>query len=221
MKFILEPYNRNVSKDDLLKDLKKVSKFLKKETISHKEYSEHGKYGRSTYMAKFGSWKNALKEAGLNRSKNWGTTGEDYFKNLEEVWIRLGRQPYHREMQIPFSKLSGTAYLHKFGTWRNALEEFVNYINNEGQFFTEDSIKKVRPERITKHKTKRDINWRLRFLVMQRDNFKCKHCGRTPASDPKIVLHVDHVKAWVNGGETVLENLQNLCSKCNIGKSNL
>jgi len=32
---------------------------------------------------------------------------------------------------------------------------------------------------------------------------------------------VDHKKAWANGGETVLENLETLCSKCNIGKSDL
>ena len=36
-----------------------------------------------------------------------------------------------------------------------------------------------------------------------------------------IILHVDHIKAWAKGGETVLENLQTLCSVCNIGKSDL
>jgi len=56
---------------------------------------------------------------------------------------------------------------------------------------------------------------------MRRDNFKCKKCGRSPATDPKVILHVDHKKAWTNGGETVLENLETLCSKCNIGKSDL
>jgi 5-methylcytosine-specific restriction endonuclease McrA len=76
-------------------------------------------------------------------------------------------------------------------------------------------------ETTTRHKTKRSINWRLRFLVMRRDNFKCKICGISPAADPKIILHVDHIKAWANGGETVIENLQTLCSVCNIGKSDL
>jgi len=56
---------------------------------------------------------------------------------------------------------------------------------------------------------------------MRRDIFKCKICGRSPATDPSIVLHVDRIKAWANCGETVLENLQTLCSKCNIGKSDL
>ncbi|MBS3113013.1 HNH endonuclease [Candidatus Woesearchaeota archaeon] len=56
---------------------------------------------------------------------------------------------------------------------------------------------------------------------MKRDNFKCKNCGRSPAIDMSLILHVDHIKALANGGETVLENLQTLCSKCNIGKSDL
>jgi 5-methylcytosine-specific restriction endonuclease McrA len=56
---------------------------------------------------------------------------------------------------------------------------------------------------------------------MRRDNFKCKNCGRSPATDQSIILHVDHINAWAKGGETILENLQTLCSVCNIGKSDL
>jgi 5-methylcytosine-specific restriction endonuclease McrA len=36
-----------------------------------------------------------------------------------------------------------------------------------------------------------------------------------------ITLHVDHIKPWSKGGETVPDNLQTLCSVCNIGKNNL
>ncbi|MCW5775769.1 MAG: HNH endonuclease [Phycisphaeraceae bacterium] len=32
------------------------------------------------------------------------------------------------------------------------------------------------------------------------------------------MLHVDHILAWSNGGETVLANLQTLCDRCNLGK---
>ncbi|HIY39301.1 MAG TPA: HNH endonuclease, partial [Candidatus Agathobaculum merdigallinarum] len=70
-------------------------------------------------------------------------------------------------------------------------------------------------------KTRRDINLRLRFRVMQRDNFKCCICGASPANDPTVVLHIDHIMPWSKGGETIMENLQTLCSKCNLGKSNL
>ncbi|HBG61956.1 MAG TPA: hypothetical protein DDX37_09030 [Candidatus Omnitrophica bacterium] len=94
-------------------------------------------------------------------------------------------------------------------------------MNEEGNIFSEAGIKKLKAESSTRHKTKRDINWRLRFLVLKRDNFKCKACGSSLATDTGIILHVDHIKAWASGGETVLENLQTLCSKCNIGKSNM
>lgn len=77
----------------------------------------------------------------------------------------------------------------------------------------------IRPA--NKQKTPRGINIRLRFLVLRRDNFKCKICGKSPAIDPSISLEVDHIHPWVKGGETILENLQSLCSVCNRGKSDL
>ena len=72
-----------------------------------------------------------------------------------------------------------------------------------------------------KHKTSRNINLRLRYKVLKRDNFKCVICGRSPAKDQNIELHVDHIIPYSKGGETVIENLRTLCSDCNLGKSNL
>jgi 5-methylcytosine-specific restriction endonuclease McrA len=36
-----------------------------------------------------------------------------------------------------------------------------------------------------------------------------------------VRLDIDHILAWDSGGETVMENLQTLCNRCNGGKSNL
>ena len=71
------------------------------------------------------------------------------------------------------------------------------------------------------HTTSRNVNARLRFRVMQRDNFKCCMCGASPAKDPSVELHIDHIIPWSKGGETTIDNLQTLCSKCNLGKSDL
>ena len=68
-------------------------------------------------------------------------------------------------------------------------------------------------------KTSRTISSKLRYHVLKRDNFKCCACGASPAKDPAVELHIDHIIPWSKGGETTLENLQTLCSKCNIGKS--
>lgn len=71
------------------------------------------------------------------------------------------------------------------------------------------------------HRTTRDIPNGLRYKVLKRDNFKCCACGASPAKDPAVELHIDHIIPWSKGGETTADNLQVLCSKCNLGKSNL
>lgn len=157
----------------------------------------------------------------------------------------LGRQPTSTDIiKNGASIYSIDTFKRRFGGWRNALEAFVRYINSDDN---EDSSPSHQAEPTTKvetnanhqeqidpteqkgkgdisqksHKTNRNINLRLRFKVMARDNFKCRICGRSPATDPAIVLHVDHIKPWAKGGETTMENLQTLCSKCNLGKSDL
>ena len=69
------------------------------------------------------------------------------------------------------------------------------------------------------NKKSRTISDKLRYQVLKRDNFKCCACGASPAKDPSVDLHIDHVVPWSKGGETTLENLQTLCSRCHIGKS--
>jgi len=222
MKFELEEYHRGITDDELITELKYVALKLNKTALNRADNDDHGKYGTTTYIRRFGSWFNALEKAGLEKTRTpMNLPEEELFKNLEEIWIKLGRQPRYAEVQKPLSKYHAGTYENRYGTWRNALEKFVAYINNEENLSSEEAIKNIEAEPISRHKTSRTINWRLRFIVMRRDNFKCKSCGRSPATDPSIILHVDHLKAWANGGETILENLQTLCSKCNIGKSDL
>lgn len=233
---------------ELIEDLKRVSFELKNDSLTKEEYNRRGRFHSATQEARFGTWVKAKEKAGLKRRAHPSISDEEYFTNLEEVWIKLGRQPHFRDMQIPFSKYSGSGYVANFGTWRKALTRFVEYINQKDGTIAEEvsleedqklyetstiehskegatsvSVVKIAPAK--RHKTERVTqrcpNHRLRFKVMKRDNFKCRGCGRSPATDPTVVLHVDHIKAWANGGETVLENLQTLCSVCNIGKSDL
>jgi 5-methylcytosine-specific restriction endonuclease McrA len=96
------------------------------------------------------------------------------------------------------------------------LRAFVQWANADKASTPEDkTLSLVIP------RTPREPSLRLRFLVMQRDNFKCRCCGASPAMDSSVGLHVDHIKAWSKGGLTVLQNLQTLCTKCNLGKSDL
>ena len=219
MKFQLDTYNRNTPDQELLDDLIRVANELDKSKVTIDEYNERGKFHATTLTRRFGNWFKTLEKAGLEKTRNLNIPDDELFKNIEEIWLRLGRQPRYQDIIKPVSLYSVGTYEKRFGTWRQTLEQFVNYVNNQTDDKEELIEKKSTIE--SGHKTKREINWRLRFLVLRRDNFKCVACGRTPATDPTIVLHVDHVKAWDKGGETVFENLQTLCMTCNIGKSNL
>ena len=181
---------------------------------------------------RFGKWEIALTKAVLTPTGFCSSvTIEELLEDLERVWIKLGRQPTTNDIKNGISRYSLNSYSRKFGSWRKALEFFVNYINSNENQEQETSCNKLSEELASKNanttqfaenrKTKRDINLRLRFLVMKRDDFKCSICGRSPATTQGLELHVDHIKPWSKGGETTLDNLQTLCRDCNLGKSDL
>ena len=150
---------------------------------------------------------------------------EELFKNIESVWISLGRQPKYEEFKKPLSKYSAGTYENRFGSFRKALEAFVHYINNENGLETvndfnetDEQISKVNV--VIKHKTKREISERMRFRILLRDGFSCRKCGKSPMKEIGVELHVDHILPWSKGGETVEENLETKCLKCNLGKGN-
>jgi hypothetical protein len=185
-----------------------------------------------------GSWFKAIESIGLARSRTLGVTIEDYFKNLEEIWIDLGRQPFYGEIERPLSKYSAGAYERRFGSWRKALEAFVVYMNADDSEQSSDGsdMKKAKcspapSERQTQasliesslmvHKTKRQVSDRLRFRVFYRDGMTCQICGKSRAKYCDLELVVDHKLAWAKGGETIFENLQTPCQPCNGGKGDL
>lgn len=217
MKFELEPHHRNVPDEELLQDLARVAQEIGKDKVTIDEYNERGRFHNTTLTRRFGSWFTALKKAGLKKTRNLNITDEELFENLVDIWQRFGRQPKYHELTSQTSKFSVGTYENRFGGWRKALEAFVCWAN-EGEIQSKVSPK-TSPK--SRHRTSRRINYRLRFLVMRRDNFKCRITGRSPATEPNVILEVDHIVPWDKGGETVMENLQTLAKEINIGKSNL
>ncbi len=65
-------------------------------------------------------------------------------------------------------------------------------------------------------KKRRPLDTRLRHECFKRDNYKCKECG---ATNVESVLHADHILPVAQGGTDELSNLQTLCEKCNLAKS--
>lgn len=225
MRFELNTYNRNTPDQELLDDLNKVASKLGSDKITRNEYDTNGKYSSGTLEKRFGSWSKALKKSGLEINVQRNISDKELFENIEAVWIKTGRQPLYDEIKQPLSKYSTSPYAKRFGSWRKALEAFVDYINSDNktdlnyEADAENIDGYIQKEiQIFKHKTKRFPSERLKVQVLMKDGNKCKLCGITITGENN---HFDHIKPWSKGGETVLENLQVLCETHNLAKGNL
>lgn len=66
------------------------------------------------------------------------------------------------------------------------------------------------------------ITWlKIRVVVLNRDNFSCKYCGRSPMNEDGVILHIDHKIPKNQGGDNSIDNLITACAECNLGKSDL
>lgn len=230
---------KRISDKILINDLLRVSELLNKKVVTSSEYYEHGSYSSPTITERFGSWSSFVEKAGLEQTGFIKKIDDvELFNEIERIWTSLGRQPTTTDMKKGISKYSLDSFSRRFGGWRNALTAFINYIKNDdtieiknvdnsekqeekGELNTSEERKIPKNKDINVKRTPRNINLKLRFKVLLRDNFKCCYCGASPAKNPNVILHVDHIMPWSKGGETVLENLQAACSNCNLGKNNL
>jgi hypothetical protein len=221
-KFELKLRRRDIPIEDIIADIRKVAKEIGEETFTSLVYDKKGSFGKTTILRKFGGWNKALEAAGLKVQFNANISNEELFENLADVWQHLGRQPFGREMEKTdgISKYSLGTYEKRFQTWNNALLNFINHVNRSQDAIQGNLKIEKREASITNKKTPRKINWRLRAQILIRDNCICKMCGASPAKDPSVILHVDHIVPYSKNGETFFDNLQTLCHVCNIGKSN-
>ena len=210
-----------VPSEELLADLKRIAAEIGRPTVTYREYQARGKYAGSTLMRRFGSWNHALKEAGFNISNEMSVDADRLFENLQRLWIVLGRQPTMRDLGTERSEFSEGPYKRAFGSWRKALQAFVDWANADAGPSEQADTPDIRDRAVDSVKaTPRDPNLRIRFLVMKRDGFRCYYCGKSPATHPGVELVLDHVRPWSKGGKTTPENLVTSCVACNAGKSN-
>lgn len=211
---------RMVTNNQMLIELKRVAKLIHPLHLTVIAFKAHSGMNIATISARFGSWNKALHAAGLSRSplgKRY--SDQQCYENLLEVWTKLARPPMAKEMNRTPSCVGLKAYTRRWGSWTKALHAFVEAV--ESSHFHETvspSAETPRPHRRMPISEQRDIPLGLRWRVFNRDKFKCVACGSSPATNPGIILHVDHKVPFSQGGKTTIENLQILCSECNLGK---
>lgn len=111
------------------------------------------------------------------------------------------------KIEVFYRSNGGNVYDNRKGRFLfNDLVNIYKEWNNGNKF--EETIKQER----------KIMNDNIRYNVLKRDNFSCQICGIRAKDGAK--LHVDHIIPVSKGGKTVMSNLQTLCERCNIGKSN-
>jgi 5-methylcytosine-specific restriction endonuclease McrA len=84
-----------------------------------------------------------------------------------------------------------------------------------------DHVKKALVQKTTRQNLIRieraKVTVSMRDAVFRRDHYTCQICGATRSDG--IMLVVDHIRPVSKGGKTELDNLQTLCDRCNLGKS--
>ncbi len=182
-----------VTEEELFENIAETWRKLERQPGANDLVKPYSKYSITPYKNTFDTWNNALKRF-------------DEYINSPEVQTEQSIKTKSEEVEIEQTAIAVS---------------IENETKAESKEIGVEQTVATVTEAPRKHKTSRNVNWRLRHLIMKRDKFKCVDCGGSPATDIGTILHVHHIIPWANGGETVFENLQTLCSVCNIGKSNL
>lgn len=186
---------RNVSDERLLDYLQE---FSSNGRAKYDEMNENGTYSARLYEQRFGSWDNALREAGLNTRDRSGDNNPSWSGGLKEVVCKYCDDTY----ELPPSKANNSTFCSMSckNTWQ---EDNMSGENN--------------PAWIGGHEKYRGKSWSsAQRQVRKRDNSVCQHpdCTKT-SEDIGRKLDVHHIIPFryfdnhknANG----LENLVLLC----------
>jgi len=230
-----DTHTRGFDKDGLLMELKRVAVIVGGNKISKTDVLKHSRIDPRTFERRFGSWGNAVGEAGLNiadTAKRF--SDEELYTNLMETWETLGHRPTAREMSPPFSKIPATTYDKRFGSWKKAVLAFLRWVEQDQPDINTSSTLEapdepdyrkaasvpIEPESLVLPNGQRDprrcATPKQKFRIMKRDGYRCCISGHSQSDGCRLV--VDHKIAWSKGGRTIDQNLWTLCDICNSGK---
>lgn len=137
----------------------------------------------------------------IHRKRRSDIMSKEYLlSKLEEACVLKGRSIKARELRKLIGFPGKTRYEVIFG----GIQKALCLIGRVPVF--------PNPDRIRGTKTP----LKMRFKILERDNFTCQYCGATPKSG--AILMIDHIIPSSKGGETIPENLVTACFFCNIGK---
>ena len=209
------------SEDDFFADVKSVALGLNAESITLGEYR---RFDASQMLRTYHSWDIILSKSGLPSTKFRIGNGKqisdtELLEEILRVWDEVQRQPKTSDFHSGKFRFSLNTYTRRFGSWQKSLESFEKWVDNDAS--AEDVLSQCEIRKVPYlDRGSRNIPLGLRLKVMDRDGYMCVKCHATRQTNPTLVFHIDHIIPWSLGGKTELNNLQLLCSTCNLKKNN-
>lgn len=128
---VTHPHNR-IPTTDLLEELRRLAEEIG-QVPSIRDMTKRGRYSKDTYCSRFGSWRDAVREAGMNphpASAQKQMSKRDVCEAIQNLADQLGHVPTSMEM-AEHGQCSAKTAQNRFGTWNMALRAAGFEPNNE------------------------------------------------------------------------------------------
>lgn len=199
-----------IAKEDLLQELKRIAQKENREprTVDMKAY---GEYSTQVYLERFGSWANAVREAGYEPHIERGLSDEKLLDELRRISRDEDTPPSSPEMREK-GKHTRSLYQRRFGSWNAAVQAagFDPLHRSPG----ESLEKAIYGEGWTSDK---------REAVRRRDGFECVVCGIEQSEykdSTGMSLDVHHIiparECDTDEERNCMSNLITLCRACHM-----
>lgn len=191
-------------------------------------YSQRGKFWAKYIIQDIHSYYNGLTSIEFNNHyviESLETVGSVYiiekekFESIKDIMCTSAQ-----EAKSKLYKLRNNKNIERFthrGNWEDRIDHYLKdrHICYEitARYGSYEGGKYVTAEDRRRKEERRKITYQVRLLVLKRDNYTCKVCGKTEADG--VQFHIDHIKPISKGGNSSLDNLQTLCASCNLHKS--
>ena len=217
--YVIDRVRTQFSKPEIVELLKCYANAHDVDTFGMREYDSWDQrlLSSETIRVTFGSWGKAMQAAGFRVERGRVLDLKEMVVAFKACWKQHGAVPSERQLEtfleqhhFPFRCKS---YANVWGGFQRLAKLVVAVEKGtapESELY----------QRALHKTTRRPISLRVRTLVLKRDNHSCVKCGANRRTDKRTRLEVDHIRPVSRGGDNSPENLQTLCSNCNLGKSN-